>query len=93
MQIAEGCLAVLLVAMLANSRHVLDLIRSGIGLTGPASGTLGLIAPSFAGSLRTGSATPQEVANAVAFLASSTASFTTGTALHVDGSLTRDVQF
>lgn len=38
-------------------------------------------------------ATPQEVANAVAFLASSAASFTTGTDLLVDGGLTRGVQF
>jgi NAD(P)-dependent dehydrogenase (short-subunit alcohol dehydrogenase family) len=38
-------------------------------------------------------ATPQEVANAVVFLASSAASFTTGTDLLVDGGLTRGVQF
>jgi len=38
-------------------------------------------------------ATPQEVANAVAFLASTAASFTTGTDLLVDGGLTRGVQF
>jgi NAD(P)-dependent dehydrogenase (short-subunit alcohol dehydrogenase family) len=38
-------------------------------------------------------ATPQEVANAVAFLAGSAASFTTGTDLLVDGGLTRGVQF
>lgn len=38
-------------------------------------------------------ATPQEVANAVVFLASSVASFTTGTNLLVDGGLTRGVQF
>jgi 3-oxoacyl-[acyl-carrier protein] reductase len=38
-------------------------------------------------------ATPQEVANAVVFLASSAASFITGTNLVVDGALTRGVQF
>lgn len=38
-------------------------------------------------------ATPQEVANAAVFLASSAASFTTGTDLLVDGGLTRGVQF
>jgi 3-oxoacyl-[acyl-carrier protein] reductase len=37
--------------------------------------------------------TPQEVANAVAFLASPAASFVTGTNLVVDGALTRGVQF
>jgi NAD(P)-dependent dehydrogenase (short-subunit alcohol dehydrogenase family) len=38
-------------------------------------------------------ASPQEVANAVVFLASAAASFTTGTDLLVDGGLTRGVQF
>lgn len=38
-------------------------------------------------------ATPQEVANAVVFLASGAASFTTGTNLLVDGGLTRGIQF
>lgn len=38
-------------------------------------------------------ATPEEVARAVVFLASPTASFTTGTNLLVDGGLTRGVQF
>ncbi|MFK3816020.1 SDR family NAD(P)-dependent oxidoreductase [Pseudomonas sp. NPDC089407] len=38
-------------------------------------------------------ASPQEVANAVVFLASPAASFTTGTNLLVDGGLTRAVQF
>jgi 3-oxoacyl-[acyl-carrier protein] reductase len=37
--------------------------------------------------------TPQEVANAVVFLASGAASFVTGTNLVVDGALTRGVQF
>jgi NAD(P)-dependent dehydrogenase (short-subunit alcohol dehydrogenase family) len=37
--------------------------------------------------------TPQEVANAVAFLASPAASFVTGTNLIVDGALSRRVQF
>lgn len=37
--------------------------------------------------------TPQEMANAVAFLASRAASFITGTNLIVDGALTRGVQF
>jgi 3-oxoacyl-[acyl-carrier protein] reductase len=37
--------------------------------------------------------TPQEMANAVAFLASPAASFVTGTNLLVDGALTRGVQF
>jgi len=37
--------------------------------------------------------TPEEVARAVVFLASSAASFTTGTCLLVDGGLTRGVQF
>jgi len=37
--------------------------------------------------------TPQEMANAVAFLASPVASFITGTNLVVDGALTRGVQF
>jgi 3-oxoacyl-[acyl-carrier protein] reductase len=37
--------------------------------------------------------TPQEMANAVAFLASPAASFITGTNLLVDGALTRGVQF
>jgi 3-oxoacyl-[acyl-carrier protein] reductase len=37
--------------------------------------------------------TPQEVANAVVFLASGAASFITGTNLVVDGALTRGVQF
>lgn len=38
-------------------------------------------------------ATPQEIANAVAFLASPVASFVTGTNLVVDGALTKGVQF
>ncbi|MFC5069489.1 SDR family NAD(P)-dependent oxidoreductase [Flaviflagellibacter deserti] len=38
-------------------------------------------------------AKPQEIANAVAFIASPAASFTTGTNLVVDGALTRGVQF
>ncbi|KEA52074.1 3-ketoacyl-ACP reductase [Mangrovibacter sp. MFB070] len=38
-------------------------------------------------------ATPEEVANAVMFLASPVASFTTGTNLTVDGGLTKGVQF
>lgn len=38
-------------------------------------------------------ARPEEVANAVVFLASSAASFTTGTDLLVDGGLTRGVQY
>ena len=37
--------------------------------------------------------TPQEVANAVVFLASPRASFITGTNLIVDGALTQRVQF
>ena len=37
--------------------------------------------------------TPQEMANAVAFLASPAASFISGTNLVVDGALTRGVQF
>jgi 3-oxoacyl-[acyl-carrier protein] reductase len=36
--------------------------------------------------------TPQEIANAVVFLASPAASFVTGTNLVVDGALTRGVQ-
>ncbi len=36
--------------------------------------------------------TPQEMANAVAFIASPAASFITGTNLVVDGALTRGVQ-
>jgi 3-oxoacyl-[acyl-carrier protein] reductase len=38
-------------------------------------------------------ATPQEIANAVVFIASPASSFTTGTNLVVDGALTRGVQF
>ena len=38
-------------------------------------------------------ATPQDVANAVAFLASPAAEFITGTNLIVDGALTNRVQF
>lgn len=38
-------------------------------------------------------ATPEEVANAVVFLASSAASFVTGTNLLIDGGITRGVQF
>lgn len=37
--------------------------------------------------------TPQEMANAVVFLASRAASFITGTNVVVDGALTRGVQF
>jgi 3-oxoacyl-[acyl-carrier protein] reductase len=37
--------------------------------------------------------TPQEMANAVAFIASPAASFITGSNLVVDGALTRGVQF
>jgi NAD(P)-dependent dehydrogenase (short-subunit alcohol dehydrogenase family) len=37
-------------------------------------------------------ANPQEIANAVAFLASPVASFVSGTNLVVDGALTRGVQ-
>jgi len=40
---------------------------------------------------RTG--TPQEMANAAAFIASPAASFNTGSNLVVDGALTRGVQF
>jgi NAD(P)-dependent dehydrogenase (short-subunit alcohol dehydrogenase family) len=36
---------------------------------------------------------PEEVANAVVFLASPRASFTTGTNLIIDGALTQRVQF
>jgi NAD(P)-dependent dehydrogenase (short-subunit alcohol dehydrogenase family) len=38
-------------------------------------------------------ATPEEVANAVVFLASPAASFVTGTNLLVDGALTNGVQY
>jgi 3-oxoacyl-[acyl-carrier protein] reductase len=38
-------------------------------------------------------ARPQEIANAVAFVASPAASFVSGTNLVVDGALTRGVQF
>jgi 3-oxoacyl-[acyl-carrier protein] reductase len=38
-------------------------------------------------------ATPQEVANAVVFVSSSAASFSTGTNLVVDGALTRGLLF